>query len=77
MRTPNRLLCQYLAKGRDLGRFCLRDLDNIARPITTRPRRVLDWATSAELSWPHVHAEYLPYADRRPGGTTEGSIMSS
>ena len=58
--NANRLLRQYLAKGADLRRFSLRDLDDIARLINTRPRRVLDWTTSAELFWPHVHAEYVP-----------------
>jgi IS30 family transposase len=58
--NANRLLRQYLAKGADLRRFSLRDLDDIARRINSRPRRVLDWATSAELFWPHVHAEYVP-----------------
>jgi IS30 family transposase len=58
--NANRLLRQYFAKGADLRRFSPRDLDDIARRINTRPRRVLDWATSAELFWPHVHAEYVP-----------------
>jgi hypothetical protein len=75
--NANRLLRQYLAKRTDLRRFSLRDLDDIARRINTRPRRVLDWATSAELFWPHVHAEYVPLADRRPGDTTEPHIMYS
>jgi transposase, IS30 family len=75
--NANRRLGQYLAKGADLRRCSLPDLDDIARRINTRPRRVLDWATLAELLWPHVHAEYVPYADRRPGGTTERSIRDS
>jgi hypothetical protein len=57
IRDLNRLPRQYLAKGADLRRFSLRDVDDIARRINTRPRRVLDWAASAELFWPHVHAE--------------------
>jgi IS30 family transposase len=57
--NTNRLLRQYLAKGADLRRFSLRDLDDIADQINTRPRRVLDWATSAELFWPRVLAEYV------------------
>ena len=51
-KNANRLLRQYLAKGADLRRFSLRGLDDIARRINTWPRRVLDWATSAELFWP-------------------------
>jgi hypothetical protein len=35
----------------------MRDLDDITKPISTSPRRVLDWATSAELIWPRVRAE--------------------
>jgi IS30 family transposase len=58
--NANRVLRQYLAKGADLRRFSVRDLDDIAKRINTRPRRVLDCATSAELFWPHVHAEYVP-----------------
>jgi len=38
----------------------LERLDDIASRINARPRRVLDWATLAELLWPHVHAEYVP-----------------
>ena len=57
--NTNRLLRQYLAKGADLRQFSLRDLDDIAHRINTRPRRVLDWATSAELFWPRVLAEYV------------------
>jgi Inositol monophosphatase family len=44
----------------ELGRlFSMCDLDDIAAPINTRPRRVLGWATSAERFWPRVRAEYV------------------
>lgn len=46
--NTNRLLRQYLAKGADLRQFTAADLDDIADRINTRPRRVLDWASSAE-----------------------------
>jgi IS30 family transposase len=36
--NANRLLRQYLAKGADLQRFSLRDLDDIAERTNTRPR---------------------------------------
>ena len=36
--NTNRLLRQYLAKGADLRQFSLRDLDDIAHRINTRPR---------------------------------------
>lgn len=54
--NTNRLLRQYLPKTDDLRRFSLRDLDEIAAHINHRPRRVLDWATAAELFLPQVRA---------------------
>ena len=57
--NTNGLLRQYLAKGADLRQFSLRDLDDIAARVNTRPRRVLDWATSAELFLPHARARYV------------------
>ena len=45
--NTNRLLRQYLPKNGDLRQFSQQDLDEIADKINTRPRRVLDWATSA------------------------------
>jgi IS30 family transposase len=45
--NTNRLLRQYLPKNGDLKQFSQQDLDGIADKINTRPRRVLDWATSA------------------------------
>ncbi len=52
--NTNRLLRQYLAKGADLRQFTAADLDDIAHRINTRPRRVLDWTTSAESFLPHL-----------------------
>ncbi|XUK64014.1 hypothetical protein ABMA10_18795 [Plantibacter sp. RU18] len=52
--NTNRLLRQYLAKGADLRDFSRRDLDEIALRINTRPRHVLNWATSAELFQQHM-----------------------
>lgn len=52
--NTNRLLRQYLAKGADLRRFTAADLDDIAHRINTRPRRVLDWASSAESFLPNL-----------------------
>lgn len=45
----------------DLRQFSTRDLDDIAERVNTRPRRVLDWATSAELFLPRVRAEYASW----------------
>ncbi len=39
-----------------LNRYSLRELDDIAARINTRPRRVLDRATSADHFWPHIRA---------------------
>ncbi len=52
--NTNRLLRQYLSKNADLRAFSMRDLDDIAHRINTRPRRVLDWSTSHERFWPLV-----------------------
>ncbi|MDQ3855292.1 MAG: IS30 family transposase [Chloroflexota bacterium] len=54
--NTNRLLRQYLSKGADLRAFSMRDLDDIARRVNTRPRRVLGWATAHDPFWPHVRA---------------------
>lgn len=43
----------------DHRQFSTHDLDNIVNRIDTRPRRVLDWATSAELFWRRVRAQYV------------------
>ena len=58
--NTNRLLRQYLAKGADLRQFSLRNLDDIAERINTRPRRVLEWNNSHDLFWSHVRAQYVP-----------------
>ena len=55
--NTNRLLRQYLAKGADLRQFTAADLDDIAHRINTRPRRVLDWVSSAESFLRHLHGE--------------------
>lgn len=52
--NTNRLLRQYLSKNADLRTYSMRDLDDIAHRINTRPRRVLDWSTSHEQFWPLV-----------------------
>ncbi|MPY10743.1 IS30 family transposase [Arthrobacter bussei] len=45
--NTNRLLRQYLPKNGDLRQFSQQDLDEMADKINTRPRKVLDWGTSA------------------------------
>ena len=70
--NSNRLLRQYLAKGADLSRFSKRDLYDIAEKINTRPRRVLNWASSTELFWPRVREEASRRIDARAErGNTE------
>ena len=56
--NTNRLLRQYLPKNGDLRQFSQQDLDEIAAKINTRPRKVLDWATSAH--------EFQSLAQRNP-----------
>ena len=58
--NTNRLLRQNLPKGADLTSFSLRELDDIAGGINHRPRRVLEWATAAELFVPHLLAQRVP-----------------
>lgn len=53
----NRLLRQYLSKTADLRTFSMRDLDDIAHRINTRPRRVLGWSTSREYFWPLLYPQ--------------------
>ena len=54
--NTNRLLRHYLTKSDDLNRFSLRELDDIAERINTRPRRVLGWDTAHERFWPALQA---------------------
>ncbi|WP_395245057.1 IS30 family transposase [Agromyces sp. MMS24-K17] len=58
--NTNRLLRQYLAKGEDLNRFSLRQLDDIAERINTRPRRVLGWDTAADRFRPELRRAHQP-----------------
>lgn len=54
--NTNRLLRQYLPKTADLRQFSQQDLDAIADKTNTRPRRVLNWATSADMFRPSTQA---------------------
>ncbi len=56
--NTNRLLRQYLAKSADLRSFSMRDLDDIAERINTRPRRVLDWASAHDRFWPRLQTAW-------------------
>jgi IS30 family transposase len=47
--NTNRLLRQYLHKKADLGCFTQDQLDAVAAKLNHRPRRVLGWATPAEV----------------------------
>ncbi|MCE5288109.1 MAG: IS30 family transposase [Nocardiaceae bacterium] len=50
--NTNRLLRQYLHKNADLRVYSQDELDRIADKLNHRPRRVLGWATPAEM----IHA---------------------
>ncbi|MCQ1953645.1 IS30 family transposase [Arthrobacter sp. zg-Y238] len=54
--NTNRLLRQYLPKNGDLRQFSQQDLNEIADRINTRPRKVLDWATSSDAFNPSARA---------------------
>lgn len=56
--NTNRLLRQYLGKNADLTRFTLRDLDDIAARLNTRPRRVLGWHSAYDLFQPQLTAAW-------------------
>ncbi len=56
--NTNRLLRQYLGKNVDLSKFTLRELDDIAERVNTRPRRVLGWQTAHELFHPQFTAAW-------------------
>ncbi len=62
--NANRLLRQYLTRRADLRQLSTRDLDNITNRTDTRPRRVLDRTTPAELLWPRGRAQYVASGDR-------------
>ena len=47
--NTNRLLRQYLHKKADLGCFTQDQLASVAAKLNHRPRRVLGWATPAEV----------------------------
>jgi IS30 family transposase len=50
--NTNRLLRQYLPKQADLTSWSLRDLEDVAARINTRPRRTLGWSSAHDLFWP-------------------------
>lgn len=45
----NGLIRRYVGKGTDLSRFTIADLRHIEDRINTMPRRVLDWASAADV----------------------------
>jgi IS30 family transposase len=47
--NTNGLLRQYFPKGTDLSRWNLEDLLAVQAAVNSRPRKVLDWKTPAEV----------------------------
>jgi IS30 family transposase len=47
--NTNGLLRQYFPKGTDLSRWTLEDLLAVQAAVNSRPRKVLDWKTPAEV----------------------------
>ena len=47
--NTNGLLRQYFPKGTDLSRWSLEDILAVQAAINSRPRKVLDWKTPAEV----------------------------
>jgi IS30 family transposase len=47
--ASNGLLRQYFPKGTDLSRYNPEQLAAVAHTLNTRPRKVLDWKTPAEV----------------------------
>ncbi len=47
-KNTNRLLRQYFPKGIDLSMHTCNDLATVTAELSTRPRKILYWATSAE-----------------------------
>ena len=66
--NTNRLLRQQLGKNADLSAFTLRELDDIAGGLNTRPRRVLGWQTAHELLQPQFTAAWRAQGDLEPDG---------
>lgn len=57
--NTNGLLRQYFPKGTDLSRWSLDDLLAVQAAINSRPRKVLDWKTPAEVLGEHLR---LPHS---------------
>ena len=49
----------------------MRELDDIAQRINTRPRHVLNWARSVELFRPQMLEASNPQGNRSPNGFSE------
>ena len=56
--NTNGLLRQYFPKGTDRSRWALGDLLAVQAAINSRPRKVLDWKTPAEVLDEHLQSRH-------------------
>ncbi|MFV3116382.1 IS30 family transposase, partial [Gordonia amicalis] len=58
--NTNGVLRQYFPKGTDLSRWSAEDLEAIAYTLNSRPRKVLNWKTPAEVFGEQLHSVQQP-----------------
>jgi IS30 family transposase len=58
--NTNGLLRQYFPKGTDLSRRTAQELQAVAHPMNTRPRKTIGWKTPAEVLDQFLVGQYNP-----------------